>query len=202
MNRTRVFCAVAATVLAVVALGVWAADGPPSSYAPVVMHEEFAKTVARMEAEKPAIERRQGALLLERYDLSDRPAQGVTMLRGKAVQEGVRVKLPEGVSWQELAAMTPEQIRAKRLWPKGFLPLPHPNHAEGGMLFPQNHIDRIKEQENRDLTPLRPRFRSAADLFAGVPAADLLDHPSRPGRRVARAGDRAEQLFPDVQRHS
>ena len=38
MNRTRVFCAVAATILAVVALGVWAADRPPSSYAPVVMH--------------------------------------------------------------------------------------------------------------------------------------------------------------------
>ena len=98
MKRTRVFCAVAATVLAVVALGVWAADKPPSSYAPVVMPEEFAKTVAKMEAAKPDIKRRQAQLLQERYDLSDRPAKGVTMSRGKAVQEGVRVKLPAGVS--------------------------------------------------------------------------------------------------------
>ena len=105
----------------------------------------------------------------ERYDLSDRPAQGVTMLRGKAVQEGVRVRLPEGVSWQELAAMTPEQIRDKRLWPKGFLPLPHPNHAEGGMLFPKNHIDRIKEQEDRDLT----RF----DLDFDLPLIFLPEFP-------------------------
>jgi cytochrome c peroxidase len=169
MNRPGVFCAVAATVLAVVALGVWAADGPPSSYAPVVVREEFAKTVARMEAEKPAIERRQGALLQERYDLGDRPAQGVTMSRGKAVQEGVRVKLPEGVSWQDLAAMTPEQVREKRLWPKGFLPLPHPNHAEGGMLFPKQQIDKIKEQEDRDLS----RF----DLDFDLPERFLPEFP-------------------------
>ena len=84
---------------------------------------------------------------------SDRPAKGVTMSRGKPVQEGVRVKLPEGVqSWQQLADMTPEEIREKGLWPKGFLPLPHPNHAEGGMLFPKYHIDKIKQQEDRDLT--------------------------------------------------
>jgi hypothetical protein len=36
-------------------------------------------------------------VLNERSDLSDRPAQGVTMDRGKALQEGVRVKLPAGV---------------------------------------------------------------------------------------------------------
>ena len=75
------------------------------------------------------------------------------MSRGKAVQEGVRVKLPAGVrSWDDLAAMTPEEIRNQGLWPKGFLPLPHPNHAEGGMVFPKFHIDKIKEQEGRDLT--------------------------------------------------
>ena len=103
--------------------------------------------------EKPAIEQRQAALLQERYDLSDRPAKGVAMSRGKAVQEGVRVKLPAGVrSWDDLAAMSPEEIRNQGLWPKGFLPLPHPNHAEGGMLFPKFHIDKIKQQEDRDLT--------------------------------------------------
>ena len=32
------------------------------------------------------------------------------------------------------------------------MPLPHPNHAEGGMLFPKFHIDEIKKQEDRDLT--------------------------------------------------
>ena len=75
------------------------------------------------------------------------------MSRGKPVQEGVRVKLPAGVpSWQELGAMSPEDIREKGLWPKGFLPLPHPNHAEGGMVFPQDQIDEINKQSGRDLT--------------------------------------------------
>ena len=34
---------------------------------------------------------------------SERPAEGVTMTRGKPIQEGVRVKLPEGMSWAKLA---------------------------------------------------------------------------------------------------
>ena len=95
---------------------------------------------------------RQMDLLNERYDLSDHPAQGVTMSRGKPIQEGVRVKLPQGVTWDKLAAMTPEEIREKDLFPAGFLPLPHPNHPEGGMVFPKFEIDEIKKQEGRDLT--------------------------------------------------
>src|SRR5207248_4766242 len=55
-------------------------------------------------------------------------------------------------SWATLAAMKPEEIREKDFFPAGFLPLPHPNHPEGGMLFPQFHIDEIKKQEGRDLT--------------------------------------------------
>jgi cytochrome c peroxidase len=78
----------------------------------------------------------------------------------KAVQEGVRAKLPEGMTWQELAGMTPEEIREKDLWPKGFFPLPHPNHPEGGMVFPKFHIDEIEKQERRDLT----RFDLDLDL--------------------------------------
>ena len=145
----------------------WADENAPvpSSYSPVVMHETFEQVAARMEAAKPEIEQRQAALLQERYDLSDKPAEGVTMSRGKAVQGGVRVKLPAGVaSWQDLAAMTPEDIREKGLWPKGFLPLPHPNHAEGGMLFPKFQIERIQKQEGRDLTRFDLDF-DLPDLF-------------------------------------
>lgn len=137
-------------------LGCWklaVADGPPpTSYSPVVMTETFEQTVDRMKAAKPAIEARQQALLKERYDLSDKPAAGVTMSRGKAVQAGVRAKLPSGVTWEALANMTPEQVRQTGKWPTAFLPLSHPNHAEGGMVFPKFHIDEIKKQEGRDLT--------------------------------------------------
>lgn len=114
--------------------------------------EDFAATMARMKKDKPVVMKRQMDLLNERYDLSNRPAKGVTMSRGKAVQEGVRAKLPTGVTWDQLAGMSPEDMQAKDSFPKGFLPLPHPNHAEGGMVFPKFHIDEIKKQEGRDLT--------------------------------------------------
>ena len=58
--------------------------------------ETFSELVKRLQKEKPKFAKRHKALLAERYDLSDRPAQGVTMARGKPVQEGVRVKLPQG----------------------------------------------------------------------------------------------------------
>jgi cytochrome c peroxidase len=124
-----------------------------SSYAPVDIKEDFATTMSRMKAAKTEVMQRQLALLAERYDVSNRPAaDGTRMSRGKPVQEGVRVKLPGGVTWAQLAAMTPADIRDKGVFPKGFLPLPHPHHAEGGMVFPTFHIAEIKQQEERDLT--------------------------------------------------
>ncbi|NOJ80424.1 cytochrome B6 [Myxococcus xanthus] len=123
-----------------------------TSYMPVDQTEPFADVMARMKAEKPKITARHQQLLEHRYDLGNRPARGVTMSRGKAVQEGVRVKLPQGVTWESLAAMSPEAIRDRGLFPAGFMPLPHPNHPEGGMVFPKFHIDEIKRQEGRDLT--------------------------------------------------
>jgi cytochrome c peroxidase len=132
--------------------GAEEAQKKPSSYARVVIEEDFAAIMARMQAAKPEVMQRQKDLLEARYDLSDRPARGVTMSRGKPVQEGVRARLPEGMTWEKLAAMSPAEIREKDLFPKGFLPLPHPNHPEGGMVFPQFHIDEIKRQEGRDLT--------------------------------------------------
>jgi cytochrome c peroxidase len=117
-----------------------------------VVEEDFQTVVKKMSAEKKPLADKQGALLAERYDLADRPADGVAMARGKKVQAGVRVKLPAGTTWEALAALPPAEIKAKGLWPKGFLPLPHPNHNEGGMLFPKFHIDEVKKQEERDLT--------------------------------------------------
>ncbi|OGP77285.1 MAG: cytochrome B6 [Deltaproteobacteria bacterium RBG_16_49_23] len=123
-----------------------------SSYSPVVIKESFEAIMARMKAAKHEVMKRHMDLLSERYDLSNRPASGVTMSRGKPIQEGVRVKLPKGMTWQTLASMTPEEIREKNLFPAGFFPLPHPNHPEGGMVFPKFHIEEIKKQEGRDLT--------------------------------------------------
>src|ERR1700759_5629167 len=152
LMKTKVLAAVAACI---VAFGfAYAQQGPrgKSSYMPVDITEPFSAIFARLSTQKPDVTREHMALLNERYDLSDRPATGVTMDRTKPVQEGVRVKLPAGKTWEALAAMSPEQIRDQNVFPKGFYPLPHPKHVEGGFVFPHFVIDEIKRPEGRDLT--------------------------------------------------
>lgn len=167
-------CVLLVALIALVSVqGVGYAQQPEekaSSYAPVDIKETFATIMARMMAAKATVMKRQMDLLSQRYDLSDRPARGVTMTGGKPIQEGVRVKLPAGMTWDKLAAMEPEEIRDKDLFPAGFLPLPHPNHPEGGMTFPKFEIDEIRKQEGRDLT----RF----DLDFDLPDRFLPEFPA------------------------
>src|ERR1700712_4823207 len=69
------------------------------------------------EAEKAVVEQRQRAVLEERYDLSDRPIPRVVMAGArKPVQGGVHVKLPQGVTWDSLAQMSPDEIRRGNLF--------------------------------------------------------------------------------------
>ena len=81
---------------------------------PLVKTEPMAQVIQRTQQEKPTFAKRQQDLLELRYDLANRPAPGVTMSRGKAVQDGVRVKLAAGMTWDKLAAMTPEEIKAQK----------------------------------------------------------------------------------------
>lgn len=172
---TRAFCC--ATLAAATSLPLLAADPPPppkTSFSPVVPKEEFKALMDRMKSEKAAVMKRQNDLLAERYDLRNDPATGITMTRGKAVQQGIRVKLGKGATWQSLAGTTPADIREKDLWPAGFLPLPHPNHPEGGMLFPKFHIDEVKKQEQRDLTRFDLDFDLPDHLLPEFPAPIFL----------------------------
>lgn len=146
----------------------------PTSYAPVVITEPFDSIMARWKAAKPEIMKRQMDLLNVRYDLADRPAKGITMSRGKPIQEGIRVKPPKGMTWEKLAAMSPDEIQEKDLFPAGFFPLPHPNHPEGGMLFPKTHIEEIKKQEQRDLTRFDLDFDIPTHFLPETPAAIYL----------------------------
>ena len=153
LRRTGSLLVVLTTVLIVLNQGYAQESGKKgSSYAPVVIKEDFATIMARMKTAKPDVMKRQMDLLNERYDLSNLPAKEVTMSRGKPIQEGVRAKLPKDMTWEKLSAMSPEEIREKDSFPAGFLPLTHPNHPEGGMVFPKFHIEEIKKQEGRDLT--------------------------------------------------
>ena len=144
--------------------GPSAATGAPPkgpTYQFSAVEVDFATVRARDVAAKPEVMQRQRTLLDARYDLSNRPAAGVMMSGGrKAVQQGVRVKLPAGLTWEQLAALAPAEIRAKNLFPQGLLPLPHVKHETGGMVFPDFEIQEIDKQEARSLQ----RFDADFDL--------------------------------------
>jgi cytochrome c peroxidase len=130
-------------------------DVGASSYdqvAPVLLGKESFQTVmARDKAEKEPTVARQKKLLEERYQLGSRPDAKVTMSRGKPIQVGPAARLPEGMTWDQLAAMPSDEIREKGLFPKGFLPLPHPKHEVGGMVFPQMEIKVLPRLERVDI---------------------------------------------------
>lgn len=131
--------------------GAWSLQGSAIAQEKAETDEFRATYKARME-KKEETARKHQELLAERYDLADKPLKGVMMSRNKPLQAGPRTKLPKGLSWEQLGELSSKEINDRDLWPRGFLPLPHPDHPEGGMLFPKVQIDEIKKQEGRDLT--------------------------------------------------
>ena len=163
-------CGVAALVVFTFSLPSFSDPLPPDlTYRPLPTLP-FSRVKAADEAQKAAVMQRQSDVLSARYDLSDRPIQSIMMSGGrKPVQQGVRVKLAAGATWEALAAMPPDEIRQKGLLPPGFLPLPHVKHATGGQVFPDRQIDEIRRQEGRDLRRFDVNFDLPAHLTAEFP---------------------------------
>ncbi|WP_165226363.1 cytochrome B6 [Aquisphaera sp. JC669] len=128
---------------------------PTSSYdqiTPTLLGKEtFRERMAKDRAGKAEIAAAHQKVLESRYDLAARPDPAVKMTRGKSIQVGPATKLPAGATWDSLAAPSPEEILQKGLFPRGFLPLPHPNHPVGGMVFPQMEIKALPRLERFDL---------------------------------------------------
>jgi cytochrome c peroxidase len=131
------------------------AAAPSSSYdqiTPALLGQEsFAAMMAKDKAAKEGVMDRQRKLLEERYDLQPRTDPKVTMTRGKPIPVGPATRLPRDMSWEQLAGLSPEEIRDKDAFPKGFLPLPHPHHEVGGMVFPQMEIKQQARLQRFDL---------------------------------------------------
>ena len=120
---------------------------PPSSYAPVVIQEDFDKTVAKMSAAKPEIMDRQMKLLEERYDLSDRPAKGVTV-SGQADPAGRAGKTARrSVTVGRFGRDDARGDSSAGAVAKGFLPLPHPNHPKAVWCFPNTRLMRSRSRK-------------------------------------------------------
>src|SRR5216684_2946657 len=98
---------------------------------------------------------------------------GAVLTRMSAAKAAImkrQMDLLGGTTLESLAKMTPGEIRDKGLYPVGFMPLPHPNHPEGGMVFPLFLINEVKKQTGRDLT----RF----DLDFDLPDRFLPEFPA------------------------
>jgi cytochrome c peroxidase len=151
---------------------------PDLTYRPLPTRP-FSEVRADDEAQKARVMQRQIDLLRARYDLANKPIDSVMMSGGrKAVQGEVRVKLPQGVTWDSLAAMTPSEIRDRGLLPPGFMPLPHVKQATGGQVFPQRQIDQIQAQEKRDLRRFDVNFDLPDHLTPEFPPPIFLTtHP-------------------------
>jgi cytochrome c peroxidase len=100
-------------------------------------------------ANKPNIMQAQADLLASRYDLEPRLDPEAKMSRGKPLCVGPTARLAAGMNWEDLAAMSPDQIREQGVFP--YPSLPHPLHANGGQVFPKMQIEMFPRLERFDV---------------------------------------------------
>jgi cytochrome c peroxidase len=148
------------TVAAVCTTGYHAQQGPVvSSYGPTNPTMTFEQIKGARLAVKAERAKEHVQLLSSHYVLDVKTDASAKMSGGKAVPVGPTANLRE-TTWEQLDKMTPEQIKEKGFFP--YKPLPFPDHAEGGMLFPEMTLK---------LLPRLTRF----DLDFDLPEAVLPD---------------------------
>jgi cytochrome c peroxidase len=115
----------------------------------VAAFDDFYQTCS---ANKEKVNALRAAYMARRYHFSGKVTREATMTRGKALPVGPVVRLPEGVaSWEELADLSPDEIRKHDRFPFGFRPLSHPMHTHGHQLFPQMWLKYHPEHERFDV---------------------------------------------------
>lgn len=98
---------------------------------------------------KPNVMAAQRKLLEGRYDLTPRQDPSAKMSRGKPVAIGPTARLRNGMTWDRLATLKPEEIRSRQLFP--YPALPHPKHAAGGQVFPPMQLSMFPRLERFDV---------------------------------------------------
>ncbi|HEY2588774.1 MAG TPA: hypothetical protein VGI81_23735 [Tepidisphaeraceae bacterium] len=111
--------------------------------------QTFEETMQQDVADKPKVMAQQQKLLESRYDLTPHLDPQVQMSRGKPICVGPTARLKEGMDWDKLASMKPEEIRQQGIFP--YPPLPHPKQAPGGQVFPQVQIAQFPRLQRYDI---------------------------------------------------
>jgi cytochrome c peroxidase len=144
-------------------------DPVHATYIPVVSDQDFETMMKKDQEMKLKIMDRQKQLLERRYDLSDTPSDVMMSAGKKPVQKGVRVKLPDGMTWNKLSETSPNEIRDKGTFPEGFMPLPHVKHETGGQVIPPDQIKEMNNLEQRNLERFDVEFDLPQHLLPEFP---------------------------------
>jgi cytochrome c peroxidase len=144
-----ILLAMVAAMLVTRQVGAQKQQDPKSSSYTSVIEEPFDVVRTRDKAAKAGVMAAHQKLLEERYDLTRHVDESVRMTRGKPIPVGPTARLKNGVTWEQLGQMSPEEIRDRGVFP--YLPLPHVNHPVGGMVFPQTEIKSLPRLERFDM---------------------------------------------------
>ncbi len=121
---------------------------PLGAMKPGMTFEEVYKAAV---AAKPKVMATQRKLLESRYNLEPRLDPMAKMSRGKPLVVGPTARLPKGMDWETLAAMSPAEIRQKDVFPYKALPHPAQGGGLGGQVFPQMQIKMFPRLERYDV---------------------------------------------------
>lgn len=111
--------------------------------------QTFEETMEKDIAEKDKIMAAQRKLLESRYILEPKLDPEAKMSRGKPLPVGPTARLPDGVTWDQLGQLSPEEIRERQLFP--YPSLPHPKQVAGGQVFPKIQIEMFPRLERFDV---------------------------------------------------
>jgi cytochrome c peroxidase len=121
-----------------------------SSFAPPDLGMPFVEWKAKMEKQRPEVDRAARATLEARFRLDCATDPSATMSGGKPLAVGPTARLPHGVAtWEEYAARSSQQMRAAADFP--WTPLDHPLHSTAHMLFPKQWTRVHTEHERFDV---------------------------------------------------
>ncbi|QDU88021.1 hypothetical protein Pla175_13910 [Pirellulimonas nuda] len=112
-------------------------------------YQTFEEIYKKESAGKPKVMQAQQTLLERRYVLEPRLDPEAKMSRGKPLCVGPTARLAEGMSWGELAEMSPGEIEEQGVFP--YPSLPHPLQANGGQVFPRMQIEMFPRLERFDV---------------------------------------------------
>lgn len=111
--------------------------------------QDPAEIVKQESANKETVMKAQADLLASRYDLNPKLDPEAKMSRGKPLCVGPTARLAEGLDWDAIGNMTPDEIKERSAFP--YPALPHPLQANGGQVFPKMQIEMFPRLERFDV---------------------------------------------------